>query len=437
MNRVLVLLWLLWASLAQAQESVRVVVGLLADYTNKADEAGGIAAFQGALRKLKGVGVEAHGTWLARVGELGLEAALPNDPYAVVDATAAVDVDAVLYLKLQPKGRDADLVVQVYAGRSGQMLGEHVIKVKKGKPTKATWTQAARSIEADIYATLDAQAPPPRRRKPDPEPMPEIPVDPEPRRRGDNDEDEDENPGDFKMFRLQAGLSLLARTFDYKATADSPQFSDGGIQYESAMVPGIALEAEIHPLRSLQGLGFSLRYEKVFVSTEQEVQLNDGRTKTQPLDTSHNHILVRALYRHRFSQSPSAIELVGGLGFGLLSFAVAENDEYNGVSYRYLDVTAGGYVPFGTPLAALDVQFSLLPVVSLGDTVEELGEQASTTGWRVYAGMASLFGAFSASGGLEYTSMSSAITGAGRGGRKGKTADDSFLGLRLMGGYRF
>lgn len=421
---------------AWAQEAVRVVVG---DYTGQGADSSGITAFQAALKRLKGVGVASNGSYEAKSRELGLDGVLPDDANALIDTSAAVDVDAVLYMRLVPRGRDAELVVKVYAGRNGQVIGEHAIKVKKGKPSKATWTQAARTVEADIYASLDVQAPPPRRRQPDPEVLPERVVEPTPRRRSDEDEDEeDEEPGDFKMFRVSAGLSLLARTFKYTAAADSPQFSDGGIQYESALVPGFALEAEIHPLRSVAGLGLELRYEKVFVSTEQEVKLNDGRTKTQPLDTSHNHLLLRALYRHAFSASPTSPSIMGALGFGLLSFSVAENDEYNGVSYRYLDATLGGYLPLGSPLIAVDIKASLLPVVSLGDTVQEVGKEAATFGWRVYAGLGSqLSGGFTASGGFEYTSMASTVTGAGRGGRVGKTADDTFLGLRLLGGYRF
>ena len=91
-----------------------------------------------------------------------------------------------------------------------------------------------------------------------------------------------------------------------------------------------------------------------------------------------------------------------------------------------------------TPIAALDVQVSLLPVVSLGDTVRELGAEASTFGWRTYLGLGSRFGSgLTASAGVEYLSMASDVTGAGRGGRQGKTAEDTYLGLRFLAGYQF
>ena len=424
---------------AAAQVSVRVAIG---DFTGRGSSRSGIAAFQGALKRLGGVGVEATSTLQDKARELGLETALPRDAQALIDVSAAIDVDAVLYMESRPaRGRDTELVVQVYAGRNGQMLGEHTIRVKRGRLTAAIWKKAARSVEQDVYATLDVASPPPRR-PPPAEVMPEVRVDDPPPRRRDEELDEPAEPSDQPMFRLGAGLSFLARTFAYTASATSPQFSDGGIQYESALVPGIVLDAEIHPFVSSGGvladLGLSLRYEKVFVSTEQEVQLNDGRTKTQPLETSHDHVILRGVWRHRLSANPGAIELLGGLGFGLLSFAVADNDEYNGATYSYLDLTAGGYVPFGTPIAALDVQVSLLPVVSLGDTVRELGAEASTFGWRTYLGLGSRFGSgLTASAGVEYLSMASDVTGAGRGGRQGKTAEDTYLGLRFLAGYQF
>ncbi|MEZ4475259.1 MAG: hypothetical protein R3F60_31590 [bacterium] len=435
----LLLLWL--AGEAAAAVSVRVAIG---DFTGRGSSPAGIEAFQSALKRLGGIGLESTSAYQDKARELGVEAALPRDVYAVIDVTAGIDVDAVLYLESRPgRGRDTDLIIQVYAGRSGSMLGEHTIRVKRGRLTSGIWKKAARSVEQDIYATLDAVAPPPRRAPPPPPVEPARRPEPTPRVRDDLDDlDDERGAGNQPMFRLAAGLSLLARTFSYTALADSPQFSDGGIQYESALVPGIVLDAEFHPFAGRAGflgdLGLGLRYEKVFVSTEQEVELTDSRTKTQPLETSHDHVVVRGLWRHALSGDPAAIELLGGLGLGILAFAVADNDEYNGVTYTYLDLTAGVYLPLGTPLAALDVQFSVLPVVGLGDTVKELGAEASTFGWRAYLGAGSrLASGLTASAGVEYLSMAADVTGSGRGGRKGQTAEDAFLGLRLLGGYQF
>lgn len=442
---------LLVAGSVSAADSVRVAVG---DFTGSGSSVRGIGVFQGALKRLGGIGIESTRSFQSEARRMGVTRDLPRDESALIQVSAAVDVDAIIYMQIsrsERRRRDKVLRLEVYAGRNGRLLGEHDVRVSRGRLTRSVWRKAAKAVEQDLYEALNVRPPPPPRRDaPIEMPVTDLGDRRNDGRRGDGDgsrlggrldDDSDDDSGAGKMFRIAGGIALLSRSFRYTATDQSPKFNPGGIQYESALVPGFALDAEYYPFAKSRGFGkgfgLQLRFEKVFVNTEQEVQTEAGPT-IQALETSHAHFLLRAVYRHRFNERPDSIEVHGGLGFGVLSFQMAENDEYNGVLYQYFDLTIGAYAPLSTQYLAMDVRASVMPAVALGDTVEELGEVASTFGFRIYAGLASLVTpSVTLTAGFEYTGFNSAITGAGRDGREGDTAEDAFVGVRIMGGYRF
>ena len=126
------------------------------------------------------------------------------------------------------------------------------------------------------------------------------------------------------------------------------------------------------------------------------------------------------------------------MGYGSLAFEVEDNDDYRGATYAYVDLGVGGYIPLTTPLVALELDLAWLPTADLGDRTDEIGGEATTSGYRIYGGLASTLpsGLFF-SGGLEFTGFSSEVSGTGRDGRLGKEASDSYFGARLMGGYRY
>ncbi|MCA9539247.1 MAG: hypothetical protein KC620_10200 [Myxococcales bacterium] len=436
----LVLVLLLLAASAAA-EPLRVVIGDLAGpKVGRRDYIG----FQRALKGLGGVRVQSTSGFTKQAKAMRVDDRVPQDPAALAEVCAVLEVDVVVFgTLLRPSPgqwpdagpNDRMLVFSVYAGNDGRYIDERRVEVPRGKLTSGVWRDSAVAIEPLLS---EAMRPPP----PPPPPMDfaPIPVDPEPVVDYTRETVEPETPrGPFPFVRLHGGLALLSRTFDLTARKDSPLFSDGGIQYESSIVPGIALDAEVYPFGGdsegfARGLGLGLRFEKVFLSTEASVTGPDGEAEVKTLSTSHSHLLARLIYLYDFA---SGIELGGHFGLGFLSFEIQENPEYNGVSYTYLDVGLSGRVPLGTPYLAVELRGSWLPYAGVGDTAKELGGEVSTSGYRVMGGLGSLMGDLSLLLGVEWTALSSEITGEGRGGRKGESATDQFLGLRLMGGYRF
>lgn len=402
--------------------------------------------WQRALKKLGGLRIQSTGDFKKQARAMQAQDLIPQDSGALTDVCAVLEVDVVLYGsvvraddRMWPgSGRDDRvLLVSIYSGKDGRFVAEEVVEVPRGKLTGGVWRKAAVAVEPYLGEASVEATPEPAMR------FDTVPVEPEPRpevrRRTETPEDFEPSGAEYPLLRLHGGLALLSRDFDYSTTPESPLFAEGGVQYASSLVPGMALDVEGYPLArlldgALRGLGLGLRFEKVFLETEQTVTGPEGEQVTATLETSHSHVLPRLLYRYVFE---GGTELVGHFGVGFLGFEIQENPEYNGVRYTYLTLGAGGHIPLGSPMMALDVRAALLPYVGVGDTVDELGEEASSLGYRLYGGIASVVGALSVQLGLEYTGIGTDITGEGRGGRQGTEASDRYVGVRLMGGYRF
>ncbi len=446
---MLCLCWVGLAGPAWARDVTVAVAGL----EGPGKEHARLVGLQQALKRVRGVDIQTTSGFRKEAKKLGVADLLPDDGRALGQVARSLNTDAIIYGRWErpdkrtwSRARKGDrvMILIVYAGANGGIVAERSVRVPKGRLTRQIYRKAVAAIEDDLFKTLDAGAPPP-----EPEPVPVVPVFEEPipvTPLADEPvpvEPAPEPAGDGPpVLAVHAGLALLSRTFDYTAAAESAQFAEGGIQYESSTVPGVALDLEVHPLKLAtdgfaRGFGLGLTFEKVFLSTEQAVQLSDGTTEDASLETTHQHFALRLLYRHVFGDA-NGPDIHGHVGFGWLSFELEDNPEYNGAAYQYLSLGVGGTVPLGTPLLCLDARVAVLPSVDLGDTAEELGDDVSLFGYRLYGGLASrLDSGLSFQAGVEFTGIDAEVSGEGRDERVGESATDHYLGFRLMGGYRF
>jgi hypothetical protein len=242
------------------------------------------------------------------------------------------------------------------------------------------------------------------------------------------------------VVEISLGAMSLARSFAYTADPSSQVFREGGIDYELGLVPGLAVEAQFAPFAQsrntfARGLGLRFLYEKAFFRTQQTVTKDDGSQTTALLESRHGHFAGHITYRYVMD---STAEFGGYLGGGNLIFELAENEEYKGAAYTYLDLGIEGFLPFGTPHIGFAGRAGILPYASLGDTVEEIGQEAALFGFKVYGGLAARLPiGLTLSAGLEYTSFQADVSGEGRGRRIGQSAADAYTALRFLLGYRF
>ncbi|MSP74017.1 MAG: hypothetical protein EXR76_17940 [Myxococcales bacterium] len=428
----------LWAA---AQPVHVVIVGV----RGKGAGAPVIQGLQVALEKLKNISFESTRNFLAEAGQRGLGDTVETDPKAMSTVARALEIDSVVRGELTSSARTKDkvLTLSVFNGGDGKLLGEEVVTLPAGKLSAKVYSQAARAIEP--YLRLGDH------RHITPGPLAAS----EPKLSGAEEgqteavvEPDDEGEALDPAVRLRAGLATMKRSFDYKARLGSPLFFEKGITYESSLSPGFAVQAEVFPLAfskhgPLARIGVALDFAKTFLSTVQTISETamgeiPATTSTRKLETSHSALRAGLMYRHPFWQGEKAPEIMGGLGYGRLSFKLEDNPEYRGTELSYFDVALGFVMPLGTPLAVADVTFRLMPSVDHGTSVQELSKTADTLGYAVAAGLGSRFdGGFGVRLGLDYSVFSSQLAGAGRGGRLGKSAEDSYLGLQLQAAYTY
>jgi hypothetical protein len=400
-----------------------------------------IADLQTELKRMGGVRIHTTKEFTRAAEGDGVADRLPGDARALSRLAVYLQIDAVVYGRFAGGKRgDQTLQMTVYNGGDGRVLGEHDFPVPGGKVGRSLWRQVAETIEPDLHHGDHHAAARVEPVEPTPAPVAQptvLPVEPVAEA-----ETHPEREAKSDLLRLRAGLSFMSRSFNYTAADDSAQFTDGGIRYDSSLAPGVVVEAELYPLASstdgfAKDIGVGFRFEKVFLSTKQEVTLEDGTTEQRNLDTKHQHLAFDLRYRHRFGADELSPELSVFAGLGLLDFELQHNDEYRGTNYKYWRLGLGATVPFGTPLIGADVRLQYFPSADMGDTVEEVGDSASTSGFGIYAGLVSHFADdFSVHAGFDLTSLDSDVKGEGRGGRIGKSAEDRFLGARVMAGWR-
>ncbi len=422
--------------MAHAQQA-RVVVGGMLGVRNSRQA---IIGLQRALKK-QGFSIQSTKSFLAEARSRGLARRLPSDAQALVDLCGVMNVDAVIYVKRTrpardtwPRARRSDRVLDtiVYSGHDGSVLTLKAIRAPRGRLTREVWNNTARALSGGIGQAL---APPP------PPPPPPLRIESEPQRRPQPTQTpEDIGSVADPMLVMHAGLSFRSRSFQWKAAGSSAVFKNGGIEYDSALVPGIGIEGEFYPFRNsstvARGIGFGVQFDKVFLETEQKEIVSAGEAGN--LETSHQQLRLRILYERAIGVAADALRLQAVIGMGWLSFDVAGGDDYRGTSYQFFEVGGGAVIPLGSPLFNLEARFTYVPTADLGDTVEEVGDSATATGFNLQTGMLlSMPEGLTARIGLDYQVFSIVPTGAGRDGRVGAEADDAYLGFRIQAGYRF
>lgn len=461
MSRVLWLLLLgallaLGPSAALAQRVHVAIVGV----RGKGGGASAVSGLQGALQKLKDISFESTRNFLAEAEQRGVADKVESDPKAMSQVARALEVDAVVRGTLEEAQRSKakTLTLSVYNGGNGKLLGEEVIDVPGGKLTPKVFTQAARAIEPYLRMGEHKSA-----FVEEPSAPVAAPVTPL-RNEVITETEPEEAPaasGERRDFvRVSAGLAMRKRNFKYAvhpetaATVDQFLFVPDGISYESDLSPGVGVSAEIYPLAltmtgPVTGIGLVASYEKIFLGTKQKVVKEDDSVTTSELTTIQSLLDAGLRYRYGFGSAETGPEIQGTVGMAWSTFELENNDEYKGTNYRYLHVGAGGRIPFGTPLAAAEIEVRYLPMIDLGDTAKELGKSVDASGYGFTAGVVSQFGpGLLAQVGFDYTAIAGDVKGEGRGVdtngddvedkvRHGKSMEDSYLGIHARVGYHF
>lgn len=249
-------------------------------------------------------------------------------------------------------------------------------------------------------------------------------------------------PGD-SVVKLQVGSLAINRNFAASGRQQIDNPLTGGIEYRLGFVPGFAIDAEFIPFRTGRSIGFGAGYERAFFRTKQTTivpvaSANGGASTASTvrlLESGHSLMYGRIFYEHRL---PSLITLSGGLKGSIFQFTVDGDSEYRGVTYTALELELGGQFPLYANWLYFELRGNVSPIVSLGESVEELGSSDTTVGFSISGGLAiQLESGFSLRGVASYTGYRSEVDGNGRDGRMINEALDQYISLKILGGFSF
>ncbi len=215
------------------------------------------------------------------------------------------------------------------------------------------------------------------------------------------------------------------------------------------MFPEFTVALEAYPLvlltRSIaRGLGLGVSYTR-HISISTKLKSQDATTNDNAVDTTSDELMFNARFRWAIKDNLAGPVVYGFFGFGIRSFALAQNIVLTSMSYQFLHLGAGGRIPLGSPFISLRAEASIRPLLKVGqEAVDSFGERSGGFAWSLQAGAygrlkSGLF--YFAT--FEYLSFSMSFNGLSPTDVRAKTADlalpsegsDSFLRFWVGAGY--
>ena len=403
-------------SYAQYSRSGPTTSVVILDILGSADARQDLTDFEDSLQRVD-LEVVRYRELIQLVRELGMSPDDTSRPRSIRELSRSLNIDYFLVVDYVQTTR---LKITVVEGESGQRFWSKAFRVSERGLTRNQWNDLARRVFDQL-----------------------------PKRHTEFDGFKTTPDGDERIrihdktstFKIHVGSLAINRNFaaSGKKTIDNPL--TGGIEYRLGFVPGFAVDLEVAPFASKKSIGFGLGYEQAFFRTKQTAIVpiaspNGGGSTSSTvklLESGHQRMFARLFYRHRL---PSNIELMGGLRGSLFKFTIDGDSEYRGVTYTTLDFELGGQLPLYQEWLSLELSGSLSPLISLGESIEELGSSDTTVGISVGGGLAFQFeSGLSLKGLVTYTNYRSEIQGSGRDGRMIDKTLDQYLSLKVLGGF--
>ena len=404
------------ASYAETSSRGSTASIVVLDILGSADARQDLTDFQASLRRAD-LEVVQYGQLVTLIRKLEMSPDDTSRPKSIRELSRSLNID---YFLLVDYLKPTRLRITVIEGDTGRDFWAKAFRVSERGLTTNQWDELARRV-ADKLPQVQQE-------------FDEFMASDD---RGERVQAHQNSP----TFKIHVGSLAINRNFaaSGKKTIDNPL--TGGIEYKLGFVPGFAIDAEFAPFSERKSIGFGLGYEQAFFRTKQTAIVpiaspNGGGSTSSTvklLESGHQRMYARLFYRHRL---PSGIELIGGLRGSLFKFTIDGDSEYKGVTYTTLDFELGGQLPLYRESLSLELSCSVSPLVSLGESIEELGSSDTTVGLSAGGGLAFQFeSGFSLKGLVAYTNYRSEIQGSGRDGRMIDQTLDQYLSLRVLGGF--
>ncbi|MCA9671941.1 MAG: hypothetical protein KC503_40355 [Myxococcales bacterium] len=283
--------------------------------------------------------------------------------------------------------RRYELTISVTHAATGSSVFEKTYTVRRARRLTRSAIRAARALATAVrdYTPPPPPPPPPPPKPPEP-PKPVAKAEPDPATIAkkpddgdDGDTDKSSKKRDDAMIVARVGVGISTRDLKLVGPSDSDQRKHGG-----GVFPELTIAAEIYPLVPLTK-SFA-RHIGVWVTFSQALAVSTQPAANLPQDDPGG--TARQILGGVLARVPiGPLELRGAVGLGVRDFPLDDNSAVPSMSYRFVDISVGGSIPLGTPLAVFSASFAARPLVGAGqDTANALGELDGGFAFAVGAG---------------------------------------------------
>jgi len=420
-----------------------------------------------ALRRQSGIEALSASAMFSATKRLGYSRRDLRDDVTLSVVAAEIEVDAVVSGHITSKGRTAYLNLKVRDGGTGEKLGGHKVRLRRGKLDSG----AARAAVSRLMSAIRKGAWQPASESGggfgsvDDVPVRHVPVLDggfDDRRRGDLSPLGDElqplapepsgyasttvsaGPGTSNL-RLSAGVVSLSRSYDL----NGPLHNDGRAKphrYETGYFAGFHLCSEVYPFAmggdggAMEALGFEAYVNRATTESTIDEVVEEGPKTRAGIETTQLMWGLGAVYRTfpgSTDHGPISLRFFGG--WHATSFALEEGTEwFQRIDYGSVRLGGDGWIPVGR---SDDMTFSLRGRLGLLWTQADINDRAvyptsSAVGWEGAAGLdLDLGGDWALAGDYRFYSFGVEFPAAGA-GRPALDSDDLYHGVVLELSYR-
>ena len=224
----------------------------------------------------------------------------------------------------------------------------------------------------------------------------------------------------------------MSRNFEYRTLTTSRSLQ-GGISYTSAWLPGVGVSGAVSltPHVSLEA-----DYAQYHFTTTQIIYNLFDQNDLRPLSGEQRVGSVSLAVGHVMKAKGKSHRVSASLGWSMSQHKITSNNEYNGFNAHTALFQVAGQLTLRERQSWIELKARLNPIVSLGESVRELGASAESVGFGFELGIARR-----ATSGLtiklafSLDDLTHSPSGVGRGGREGSEASDQLSQVKLALGW--
>ena len=239
-------------------------------------------------------------------------------------------------------------------------------------------------------------------------------------------EESEPEPREAGWIHAHAGMTLAKRDFSLASATEE-------LQYSSSFYPGVSIGGDAYPLTLVTSewwsdVGITAHFMRAF----DDATIDEG-SGPREVPVTHQDFGFGVIYPWALSEE---LSLRFGAGVDFVDFVLADNPFYSSTTYRAFWLGTRATYRWSEDLSLFG-GLQLLPVVGLGESEEDFGEDSSTFGFALDAtARYALFDGLYVEGGYRIQVFNSSFDGVGVRRLEQVETTDIYNSVSVWAGYQ-